>query len=170
MDFFSGSFPLEFISFYLDMASEENNEIAPATTTEALMEEEVLRQSEETVTSQSALTPEDSGSKRPNSPKDDPAKPDPIPSSSTDESISGYIERQLRTLGCQGTRLDVSFLPPTSTAIVNNAPESMTDKVSESEPILQVTPGPEDKESPEIEVEQAADIASEAGFSVTKAD
>ena len=170
MDSFSGSFPLEFISFYLDMSTEENNEIVPATTTEALTEEAAPHQTEETAENRSALAQEDSGSTYPSPPKDDSAKPGQTPSSSTDESISGYIERQLRTLGCQGTGLDISFLPPTSIASINKAPEPMIEKESESEPIQQVTPGPGDKKSLEAETEQSADIASEAGFSITKVD
>ena len=166
MDSFSGSFPLEFISFYLDMSSEEHNKIVPATATGTLIEEEVPQQHEETAVSQ---TTNDAESKQPEPPKDNPTKTGPTPSPSTDESISAYIERQLQTLGCQGTGLDISFLPPTTSAIVNNAPEPTTEKVSESEPIPQVATGSADKESPE-EAERVTDINSEAGFSVTKAD
>ena len=39
MDSFSGSFPLEFISFCLDMSSEERNDIVPATATASMAEE-----------------------------------------------------------------------------------------------------------------------------------
>ena len=63
-----------------------------------------------------------------------------------------------------------SFLLPTTSAIVNNAPEPTAEKVSESEPIPQVANGPADKESPEVETERVTDIVSEAGFSVIKAD
>ena len=51
MDSFSGSSPLEFISFYLDMSSEEHNEVVPATATGTLVEE-VPQQPEETVVNQ----------------------------------------------------------------------------------------------------------------------
>ena len=170
MDSFSGSFPLEFISFYLDMSSEEHNEVVPATATGTLIEEEVPQQLEETAVSQTTAALKDAESKQPDPPKDSSAKTDPTPSPSTDESMSAYIERQLQTLGCQGTGLDISFLPPTTSAIVDNAPEPTAEKASESEPIPQVATGSADKESPEVETERATDIASEAGFSVTKAD
>ena len=167
MDSFSGMFPLEFISFYLDMSSEEHNETVPATATGTLIEE-VPQRHEETAVSQATATLKDAESKQPEPPKDNSAKPDPTSSPSTKESISAYIERQLQTLGCQGTGLDISFLPPTTSAIVNKAPEPTAEKVSESEPIPQVATGSADKESPEVETERMTDIVSEAGFSVTK--
>ena len=170
MDSFSGSFPFEFISFYLDMSSEEHNEIVLATATGTLIEEEVPQRHEETAVSQATATLKDAESKQPEPPKDNSAKADPTPSPSTDESISAYIERQLQTLGCQGTGVDISFLPPTTSAIVNNAPETTAEKVSESELIPQVAAGSADKESPEIETERVTDIVSEAGFSVTNAE
>ena len=170
MDFFSGSSLLEFISFYLDMSSEEHNEIVPAIATGTLVEEEVPQQLEETVVSQTITALKDAESKQPDPPKDSSARTDPTPSPSTDESISAYIERQLQTLCCQGTGLDISFLPPTTSAIVDKALKPTAGKASESEPIPQVATGPADKESPEFETERAIDIASEAGFSVTKAD
>ena len=171
MDSFSGSFPLEFISFYLDMSSEEHNEVVPATATGTLIEEKFHNSSKkETAVSQATTALKDAESKQPDPPKDSSAKTDPTPSPSTDESISAYIERQLQTLGCQGTGLDISFLPPTTSAIVDNAPEPTTEKVSESEPIPQVATGSADKESPEVETERKTDIVSEAGFSVTRAD
>ena len=171
MDSFSGSFPLGFISFYLDMSSEEHNEVVIATATGTLIEEEVRQQLEETAVSQATAAVKDAESKQhPDPPKDSSAKTDPTPSPSTDESISAYIERQLQTLGCQGTGLDISFLPPTTSAIVDNAHEQTAEKVSESEPIPQVATVSADKESPEVETVRATDIASEAGFSVIKAD
>ena len=170
MDSFSGSFPLEFIPFYLDMSSEEHNEVVPAIATATLVEEEIPQQLEETVVSQAITAPKDAESKQPDPPKDSSARTDPTPSPSTDESISAYIERQLQTLGCQGTGLDISFLPPTTSAIVDNALEPTAEKASESEPIPQGGTGPADKESPAFATERAIDIASEAGFSVTKAD
>ena len=169
MDSLSGSSPLEFISFYLDMSSEEHNEVVPAIATGTLVEE-VPQQLEETVVSQTLTALKDAESKQPDPPKDSSARTDPTPSLSTDESISAYIERQIQTLGCQGTGLDISFLPPTTSAIVDNALKPTAEKASESEPIPQVATGPADKESPEFETERAIDIASEAGFSVTKAD
>ena len=170
MDTFSGSFPLEFISFYIDMSSEEDNEVVPATATGTLIEEEVPQQQlEETAVSQATAALKDAESKQPHPPKDSSAKTDPTPSPSTDENISAYIERQLQTLGCQGTGLDTSFLPPTTSAIVDNALEPTAEKASESEPIPLVATESADKESPEVEAERATDIVSETGFSVTKA-
>ena len=168
MDSFSGSSPLDFISFYLDMSSEEHNEIIPATATGTLTEEEVPQQPEETVVDQTATAIKDAESKQPDPPKDSSSKTGPTSSASTDESISAYIERQ--NLGCQDTGLVISFLPPTTSAVVSHAPESNTEKVSESEPIPQVTTGSRDKKSPETEIEQGNDAVSEAGISVTKAD
>ena len=170
MDSFSGSSPLDFISFYLDMSSEEHNEIIPATATGTLTEEEVPQQPEETVVDQTATAIKDAESKQPDPPKDSSSKTGPTSSASTDDSISAYIERQLQNLGCQDTGLAISFLPPTTSAVVSHAPESNTEKVSESEPIPQVTTGSRDKESPETEIERGNDAVSEAGFSVTKAD
>ena len=61
-------------------------------------------------------------------------------------------------------------MPPTTSAIVNDATEPTTEKVSESKSIPQVATGSADKESPEVEAERVIDINSEAGFSITKAD
>ena len=152
------------------MSSEEHNEIIPATATGTLTEEEVPQQPEETVVDQTATAIKDAESKQPDPPKDSSSKTGPTSSASTDESISAYIERQLQNLGCQDTGLVISFLPPTTSAIVSHAPESNTEKSSESEPIPQVTTGSQDKESPETEIERGNDAVSEAGFSVTKAD
>ena len=152
------------------MSSEEHNELFPATTTETPMEEEVPQRHEETAVSQTTATLEDAESKQLEPPEDNPNKTGPTPSPSTDESVSAYIERQLQALGCQGTGLDISFLPPTISAIVNDAPESTTEKVSESEPIPEVVTESADKVSPEVEANRVTDINSEAGFSITKAD
>ena len=152
------------------MSSEEHNEVVTATATGTLVEEEVSQQPEETVVSQTVTALKDAESKQPDPPKDSSARIDPTPSPSTDESISAYIERQLQTLGCQDTGLDISFLPPTTSAIVDNVLKPTAEKASESEPIPQVATGPADKESPEFETGRTIDIVSEAEFSVTKAD
>ena len=170
MDSFSGSSPLEFISFYLDMSSEEHNEVVPATATGTLVEEEVPQQPEETVVNQTATAVKDAESKQPDPPKDSSSKTGPTPSPSTDESISAYIERQLQTLGCQDTGLGISFLPPTTSAIVDNVLKPTTEKASGSEPIPHVATRPADKESPEFETGRTIDIVSGAEFSVPKAD
>ena len=169
MDSFSGSYPLEFISFCLDMSSEEQNDIVPATATASMTEEEVAIP-EEAGTSQATSIPVDPESTQLVPSGDNSDKPAPTPSPSTDESISAYIDRQLQTLGCQGLGLDISFLPPTTSAIVDNVVKPTAEKASESEPIPQVTTRSQDKESPEAEIERGNDAVSEAGFSVTKAD
>ena len=69
MDSFSGSFPLEFNSFYLDMSSEEDNEAVPATATGTLIEEEVPQQLEETAVSPATAALKDAESKQPDPPK-----------------------------------------------------------------------------------------------------
>ena len=169
MDSFSGSYPLEFISFCLDMSSEEQNDTVPATATASMTEEEVAIP-EEAGTSQATSIPVDPESTQLVPPGDDPDKTAPTPSPSTDESISAYIDRQLQTLGCQGLGLDISFLPPTSAAIVDKAVHPAIEKVSESDPIPQVVGEASNQESGEVDVDPAADIRSETGFSVAKAD
>ena len=51
------------LSFYLDMSSEEHNEIIPATATGTPIEEEVPQRHEETAVSQTTATLEDAESK-----------------------------------------------------------------------------------------------------------
>ena len=102
------------------MLSEERNDIVPATATASMAEEEVAIP-EEAGTSQATSIPVDTESTQLVPPGDNPDKTAPTPSPSTDESISAYIDRQLQTLGCQGLGLDISFLPPTSTAIADKA-------------------------------------------------
>ena len=170
MDSFSGSFPLEFIFFCLDMSSEEQIDIVPATATESPAEEEVATRHEEATTGHATSIPGDAVSKQLEPPGDNPDKTVPTPSPSTDESISAYIERQLQTLGCQGTGLDISLLPPTISAFVDRATDSAAEKVSVSDPIPQVISETANKGSIEVDVDLTTDIQSEAGFSVTKAD
>ena len=109
------------------------------------MEEEVPEVHEETEISHATATLEDAESKQHEQPDDNPTKVGPSPSSSTGESISAYIERQLQVLGCQGTGLDITFLPPTASAVNRDVPEITTTKVSESEPIPQVVSESTDK-------------------------
>ena len=170
METFSGNFPLEFISFSLDMSSEERNKADPATTTETLMEEEVPQVHEEAEISHATATLEDAESKQPEQPDDNPTKVGPTPSPSTDESISAYIERQLQVLGCQGTARDITFLHPTTSAVNRDILELTTKKVSESEPILQVVSESTGKVLPEVELDRLTDINRKAGFSVAKVD
>ena len=169
MDSFSGSFPLEFISFCLDMSSEERNDIVPAVATASMAEEEVAIP-EEAGTSQATSIPVNAESTQLVPSGDNPDKTVPTPSPSTDESISAYIDRQLQTLGCQGLGLDISFLPSTSTAIVDKAVHSAIEKASESDPIPQVVGEASNQKSSEVDVDPAADIQSETGFSVANAD
>ena len=170
MDSLSGSFPLEFVPFCLDMSSEEQIDIVPATATESLTEEEVATRHEEAATSQATSISVDAESKQLEPPGDNPDKTVPTPSPSTDESISAYIERQLQTRGCQGIGLDISFLNPTTSAFVDRATDLAAEKVSVSDAIPQVVGGTSNQESIEVDVELATDIQSEPGFSVTKAD
>ena len=151
------------------MSSEERNDIVPATATASMAEEEVAIP-EEAGTSQATSIPVDTESTQLVPPGDNPDKTAPTPSPSTDESISAYIDRQLQTLGCQGLGLDISFLPPTSTAIVDKAVHPAIEKASESDPIPQVVGEASNQESSEVDVDPAADIQSETGFSVAKAD
>ena len=94
MDFNSGSFPLDFISFYLDMASEEQ------------------------ITDTTLPTSESSGVTR----EADNAPKDPVvisrsdsnqsaSSGNTEESLTTYAEKTLRTLASEDPSLDISFLP-----------------------------------------------------------
>ena len=113
---------------------------------------------------------EDAESKQLEQPEDNPTKVGPTPSPSTDESISAYIERQLQVLGCQGTGIDITFLPPTASAVNRDGPELAIEKVSESEPIPQVVSESADKVAPEVDSDRLTDINSEAGFSVAKVE
>ena len=79
MDSFSGSYPLEFISFCLDMSSEEQNDIVPATSTASMTEEEVAIP-EEAGTSKATSIPVDPESTQLVSSGDNPDKPAPTPS------------------------------------------------------------------------------------------
>ena len=94
MDFNSGSPPLEFICFYLDMACEEQITEATLPITEG------------------SETTRETG----NAPKD-PAvtsRPDSNQSTSsgnTEESLTTYAEQTLRTLAAEDPSLEISFLP-----------------------------------------------------------
>ena len=93
MDFNSGSLPLEFISFYLDMASEEQitNTILPTSENPEVAEETNTAPKEPVVIT----------------------RPDSNQSSSsgnTEESITTYAEKTLRTLASDNPSLDISFL------------------------------------------------------------
>ena len=94
MDFNSGSLPLEFISFYLDMASEEQITDVTLPTTES---SETTRETD-------------------NAPRDPVviSRPDSNQSTSsgnTEESLTTYAEKTLRTLASEDPSLDNSFLP-----------------------------------------------------------
>ena len=94
MDFNSGSLPLEFISFYLDMASEEQvtSTILPTSENPGVAEETNTAPKEPVVIT----------------------RPDSNQSSSsgnTEESITTYAEKTLRTLASDDPSLDISFLP-----------------------------------------------------------
>ena len=135
---FSGKFPLEFISFYLVMSSEERNEANLDVAAEAKVEESAPQTHIEAEARQSTETHEDGLPAASNNSEEavcNAARVGPTPSPSTDESISAYIERTLQTLGCQGTGLDITFLPPTDPVANGDAQEPDAEKVSESDPI-----------------------------------
>ena len=94
----------------------------------------------------------------------------PTSSPSTDESISAYIERTLQTLGCQGTGLGITFLPPTDPVSNVETQGLETEKASESDPIPQVAADQGGETSVEEESDRQTDVNSEAGFSTTKVD
>ena len=94
----------------------------------------------------------------------------PTPSPSTDESISAYIERTIRTLGCQDTALDITFLPPTNLIANRDSQEPEIEKVSESDPISQVAAEHCERAVIEGESDKQTDINSETAFSITKVD
>ena len=114
IDFNSGSLPLEFISFYLDMASEEQITEATLPTTES---SETTRETD-------------------NAPKDPVvvSRPDSNKSTSsgnTEESPTTYTEKTLRTLASEDPSLDISFLPAHArsrdiTAGPSNAPQPIS--------------------------------------------
>ena len=76
----------------------------------------------------------------------------PTPSPSTDESVSAYIERTLQTLGCQGTGLGITFLPPVTAAATKNERPPETEKMSQSELIARTVTEPP-KEAVETEAD-----------------
>ena len=152
------------------MSSEEQSKVVPATTTETPIEEGVPQSHEGAAPGQATSGHGDAESKQIERPGDNPATTAPTPSPSTDESITAYIERQLQTLGCQGSGLDISFLPPNTSAIIHKSLATAAEKASESDPIPQVTSETINKESTEVDADLETDVHSEAGISVTKAD
>ena len=94
---------------------------------------------------------------------------EPTPSPSTDESISAYIERTLQTLGCQGTGLELTFLPPDTTTATESQQQPEIEKASQSDPIVHTVTEPP-KEIVEVETDGQADSISETGFSITRPD
>ena len=94
MDFKSGSLPLEFISFYLDMASEEQitDKTLPTSETSGVTRETANAQKDPVVIS------------RPDSNQS-------TSSGNTEESLTTYAETTLRTLASEDPSLDISFLP-----------------------------------------------------------
>ena len=173
MDSFSGSFPLEFISFYLDMLTEDRNEATPEFVAEAKVEESVAQTLMEPEAGRSGETRVDAAptvSNKPEGTEGCTVRVRPTSSPSTDESISAYIERTLQTLGCQGTGLDITFLPPTDPVGNIESQELETEKASESDPIPQVAADQGEKTLTEEESVRQTDVNSEAGFSTTKVE
>ena len=106
MDFNSGSLPLEFIRFYLDMASEEQITESTLSITEG---SEATRGTGD-VSKNPVVTP------RPDSNQS-------TSSGNTEESLTTYAEQTLRTLAAGDPSLDISFLP---TPTENPYPEKDT--------------------------------------------
>ena len=141
MDSFSGSFPLEFISSYLDMSSEDRNEATPEFAAETHVEESVVQTLIEPEAGQSSEARVDAAptaSNKPEGTEGGTVRFKPTSSPSTDESISAYIERTLQILGCQGTGLSIIFFPPTDPVSNIETQGLEREKASESDPIPQV--------------------------------
>ena len=104
MDFNSGSSPLEFISFYLDMASEEQvtNTILPTSENSGVAEEINTAPKEPVV----VMRPDSNQSSS---------------SGNTEESVTSYAEKTLRALAGDDPSLDISFLPPLAQPEVRTA-------------------------------------------------
>ena len=139
MDSFSGRFPLDFISFYLDMSSEEINEENPGLTVGSQPEQSAPQTQGETRPRQENESQTETELKEQEKPGGEEAgqsRVEPTPSPSTDGSISAYIERTLQTLGCQGTGLGLTFLPPVTTTATGDKQQPETEKASQSEPIV----------------------------------
>ena len=101
MDSFLASFQHYFISFYLDISSEERNEANPDVIAEAQVEESAPQTHIEAEARQSTETHEGAfpgASKKSEEAVGNVARVGPTPNRSTDESISAYIERTLQTL------------------------------------------------------------------------
>ena len=172
MDSFSGSFPLGFIPFYLDMSSEEISEENPNLAVGSQSEESTPR-TQDKVAPQQGIHHQDAieseAQLKPGSEEAGQTRVGPTPSPSTDESVSAYIERTLQTLGCQGTGLGITFLPPVTSAVpeIERPPES--EKTSQSDPIARtVIELP--KENAENKTDGQVDLVSEAGFSSARPD
>ena len=173
MDSFFGSFPLEFISFYLDMSSEDRNEATLEFAAETQVEESAAQTLMEPEAGQSDETRVDAAPTASNKPEESEGgtvRVKPTSSPCTDESISAYIERTLQTLGCQGTGLDITFLPPTDPVSNVETHELETEKASQSDPIPQVDTDQGGKASVEEESDRQTDVKNEAGYSTTKVD
>ena len=120
MDSNSGRFPLDFISFYLDMSTEDilaENTLSPSGTE---------KNSRPTVQPGTAATLIKFGS------LGIPGQAQDVQTSSpsTEESVSAYVERTLQELGYQQ---EVRFLPPTEVAEEVCRPEQEVSKTSESD-------------------------------------
>ena len=173
MDSYSGMFPFEFVSFYIDMASEGCNEANPVETAEAQMEESVPQTHVEAETSQADRSQECAVQAKPKRPEDavnNQAGVEPTFSPSTDERISACIERTLRTLGCQRTGLDINFLPPNDSNTKEDLQEPEVEKASQSDLIAQVTTEHAERAITECESDRQTDVNSETGFSIAKVD
>ena len=173
MDSFSGRFPLDFISFYLDMSSEEFTEKNPGLTVGNQPEESASRSQGETMPQQvNESQAETVRKEQEKSGGDETGQSsfEPTPSPSTDESISAYIERTLQTLGSQRTGLGLTILPPDTTAATESEQHPEIEKASQPDPIVHTVTEPPKELEGEVETDGQANLISETGFSITKPD
>ena len=155
------------------MSSKDHNEATPEFAAETQVEESVAQTLTEPEAGQSSETRVDAAPTASNNPErteGGTVRVKPTSSPCTDESISAYIERTMQTLSCQGTGLDITFLPPTDPTSNVETQELETEKTSESDPIPQIAADQGGKASVEEELDQKTDVNSEAGFSTTKVD
>ena len=106
-----------------------SSEATPEVNAEAREEESVTQTRVEAEVEQSGKTHVDApltASKKPEETEGVTARVRPTSSLSIDKSISAYIERTLQTLGCQGTGLDITFLPPVDPVANRDAQEPET--------------------------------------------
>ena len=133
MDSYSGRFPLDFISFCLDMSSEQQTEAQeppitdPAEATQSLPNRQHRNNSqstgEEGATLQLGIRPLSNLSSS---------------SGNTEESLSAFADQTLRTLAHSDPTLDISLLTAPDENSQQKEPEPTASKVSESEVLITI--------------------------------